>query len=110
MAIAGFALLLVGFFFLFITRRDPFTVQEILAAQSAGMLSPTGAATGAVAPAAAWGAAPAAAPAAAYAAPSAAPPAGGAPGPAPNCAKCGRPTEWVSQYSRWYCRADNLYA
>lgn len=119
MAIAGFALLLVGFFFLFITRRDPFTIQEIMAAQSAGMLSPTGAATGAVAPVAAWGAAPAAAPAAAYgaqpayaapAAAPAAPAAGGAPGPAPNCAKCGRPTEWVSQYSRWYCRADNLYA
>ncbi|MDE1819903.1 MAG: hypothetical protein KGI98_03495 [Euryarchaeota archaeon] len=112
MAIAGFALLLVGFLFLFMTRRDPFTVQEILQAQQAGMLSPTGAVghpMAAAAPAAAsWGG-PAAAYGAAPAAAAAAPAAGGAPGPAPNCTKCGQPTEYVAQYSRWYCRRDNQY-
>jgi hypothetical protein len=31
------------------------------------------------------------------------------PGAAPICPKCGRPTTWVAQYSRWYCTNDQQY-
>jgi hypothetical protein len=34
------------------------------------------------------------------------------PGPrpqAPYCSRCGRPTSWVSQYGRWYCRPCGQY-
>ena len=49
----------------------------------------------------------------AYAAP---PPAAPPPPPAapaapatPLCAKCGKPTTYITQYGRYYCYADNLY-
>ena|SRR2546426_10587461 len=27
----------------------------------------------------------------------------------PHCPRCGRPLEYVYQYQRWYCRAENVY-
>jgi hypothetical protein len=29
--------------------------------------------------------------------------------PAPNCPRCGRPTTWIAQYSRFYCTTDQQY-
>ena len=112
------AMIAIGLLLFFVSRRDPYTVQEIVQAQQSGALAPTGAIhpapMGQPAPMGAWSGAatPAAGAAPMAAAPvqaAAAPPAAGGQGPGPACSKCGQPTTWVQEYSRYYCYRDNQY-
>lgn len=36
-------------------------------------------------------------------------PAPAPPAQVPRCPRCGQPLEYVAQYQRWYCRAENVY-
>jgi hypothetical protein len=82
LAIAAVVLLLVAFLQLWSTRKMPYTRSELWAA--AHMAPATNLPPGSPTP----------------------------PGPVlstASCPRCGKPLEYVAQYSRWYCRAEGIY-
>jgi hypothetical protein len=95
LSLAAAVLLLIALLQLLMTRRQPYTHDEVWVASPHPAPSP---------PPPAWN--PPSAPAT--------PPAAGAPPGTPQqtsayCPRCGNPMTYITQYSRWYCMTERVY-